>query len=120
MSVASAAGLGEYVIGRRDAPTRLEINRSALEAFITKSEENDDVIEKDSDKHLSQSEDVTPINIPDEVPSPVPSTPLQRVSSNVPSLHIDIQIHIDSDATPEQIDKIFESMAKHLYNKHGN
>ena len=37
------------------------------------------------------------------------------ISSNVPSLHIDIQIHIDSDATPEQIDQIFASMAKHLY-----
>lgn len=34
-----------------------------------------------------------------------------------PSLHIDIQIHIASDATLEQIEKIFESMAKHLYGK---
>lgn len=32
-----------------------------------------------------------------------------------PSLHVDIQIHIDKDAKPEQIDKIFESMAKHIY-----
>ncbi|SRR6266567_5581093 len=32
-----------------------------------------------------------------------------------PSLHIDIQIHISSDAPAEQIDHIFESMAKHLY-----
>lgn len=31
-----------------------------------------------------------------------------------PKLHVDIQIHISPDSTPEQIDKIFESMAKHL------
>lgn len=32
-----------------------------------------------------------------------------------PSLHIDIQVHISPDSSPDQIDKIFESMAKHLY-----
>jgi len=32
-----------------------------------------------------------------------------------PSLHMDIQIHIAADASLEQIDRIFESMAKHLY-----
>jgi hypothetical protein len=32
-----------------------------------------------------------------------------------PSLHIDIQVHISPDAKPEQIDKIFESMSKHIY-----
>ncbi len=31
-----------------------------------------------------------------------------------PNLHVDIQIHISPDSTPEQIDRIFESMAKHL------
>lgn len=32
----------------------------------------------------------------------------------IPSLHIDIQIHISPDTSSDQIDKIFESMAKHL------
>jgi hypothetical protein len=32
-----------------------------------------------------------------------------------PSLHVDIQIHISSDASTAQIDAIFSSMAKHLY-----
>ena len=31
-----------------------------------------------------------------------------------PNLHIDIQIHISPETTPEQIDQIFASMAKHL------
>lgn len=35
-----------------------------------------------------------------------------------PALHIDVQIHIAADASPDQIDQIFASMAKHLYGKH--
>ena len=31
-----------------------------------------------------------------------------------PSIHIDLQIHISPEAKPEQIDKIFESIAKHF------
>jgi len=34
-----------------------------------------------------------------------------------PTVHLDIQIHIPADATPEQIDQIFSSMARHLYAK---
>lgn len=36
------------------------------------------------------------------------------ISGGVPSIHIDIQIHISPDAKPDQIDQIFASMAKHL------
>ena len=37
------------------------------------------------------------------------------VESRGPSLHIDVQIHIDAAASAEQVDQIFSSMAKHLY-----
>ncbi|WP_439662592.1 hypothetical protein ACSHWB_14745 [Lentzea sp. HUAS TT2] len=37
--------------------------------------------------------------------------------NNGPNVHLDIQIHIPADASPEQIDSIFASMAKHLYQK---
>lgn len=43
--------------------------------------------------------------------------PPSRVESPTPTLHIDFQVHIAADAPPEQIDQIFESMAKHLYAK---
>ncbi len=33
----------------------------------------------------------------------------------VPTIHIDLQIHISPDADPGQIDLIFAAMAKHLY-----
>ena len=39
----------------------------------------------------------------------------QAPCSNKPNLHIDLQIHISPDSTPEQIECIFSSMAKHLY-----
>ena len=35
--------------------------------------------------------------------------------NNRPQLHIDVQVHIDSSASAEQIDQIFKSMATHLY-----
>ena len=36
-------------------------------------------------------------------------------TSNRPNLHIDLQIHISPESTPEQIETIFACMAKHLY-----
>lgn len=52
--------------------------------------------------------------------APVSETPVNQkaVSTNGgigPSVHIDLQIHVSPEATPEQIDQIFKSMAKHLY-----
>lgn len=40
-----------------------------------------------------------------------PTTPRQQA----PTVHIDIQVHIDPASTAEQIDQIFASMARHLY-----
>jgi hypothetical protein len=37
-----------------------------------------------------------------------------------PEVHIDIQIHISPESSPQQIDTIFQSMAKHLYGREGN
>jgi hypothetical protein len=34
-----------------------------------------------------------------------------------PPLHINVQVHISSDATPHQIEQIFASMAKHLQHR---
>lgn len=38
-------------------------------------------------------------------------------TAGAPSLHVDVQIHIDATASAEQIDQIFSSMAKHLYGR---
>ena len=34
-----------------------------------------------------------------------------------PGVHINVQVHVSSDATPDQIDQIFASMAKHIYGR---
>lgn len=48
-----------------------------------------------------------------------PEIPVRAATAggSTPSLHIDLQVHISPEATVEQIDKIFASMAKHLYRK---
>jgi hypothetical protein len=46
--------------------------------------------------------------------APVVNQPSLKLPSGAPSLHIDIQVHISPESSPEQIDKIFASMAKHL------
>lgn len=38
-------------------------------------------------------------------------------AQGAPEIHIDIQIHISPESTAQQIEKIFESMAKHLYGR---
>ncbi len=45
----------------------------------------------------------------------VDADPVEDESRVGPRLHLDVQIHIPADATAEQIDRIFASMAKHLY-----
>lgn len=39
------------------------------------------------------------------------------VAESLPNLHIDVQVHIDASAAPEQIEAVFASMAKHLYGR---
>jgi hypothetical protein len=41
--------------------------------------------------------------------------PAKALARSKPNLHIDLQIHISPESTPEQIETIFACMAKHLY-----
>lgn len=50
---------------------------------------------------------------PADTPSPNPADG-GKTHGFSPRLHIDVQVHISPESSPEQIDKIFESMAKHL------
>jgi hypothetical protein len=54
---------------------------------------------------------------PPSLPPPNPPMPPSGGAPVSPGLNINLEIHISSDATPDQIDKIFESMAKHIYKK---
>jgi hypothetical protein len=50
-------------------------------------------------------------------PAMQPTATGGAICTPMPSLHIDIQVHIAADASADQIDQVFASMAKHLYGK---
>lgn len=62
-----------------------------------------------TDLHLVSS---GPLHTP---PAPRMPAVMARGNGGGPALHIDVQIHISPEASAEQIDQIFASMAKHLY-----
>jgi Family of unknown function (DUF5343) len=57
---------------------------------------------------------VGPLHTP-AAPSMAPALPVPAPNKTGPEVHIDIQIHISPESSSDQIDKIFASMAKHLY-----
>jgi hypothetical protein len=88
---------GEQVIGRIT---------NTFKALVGCAEFNDDSIDlNESTESNSASEKISPIGT------------RKLASSSLPNVHIDLQIHISPEASPEQIEKIFESMAKHLLGK---
>jgi hypothetical protein len=51
---------------------------------------------------------------------PAPTPPAQGQQLGVPQppgIHINLEVHISADSTPDQIEAIFASMAKHIYNR---
>ena len=76
-------------------------------------QEDDDIPEdqKEVDSVESPTPDIKPDPNDDQGKSPQADLPFS------PELNINIQIHIPSDAEPKQIDKIFENMAKYLFNR---
>lgn len=71
---------------------------------------NDDKKSPPVPKAAQSNDGVKTQPTPEHTPIPV----IQSPQDNKLSLHIDLQIHISPDATLEQIDKIFESIGKHL------
>ncbi len=59
----------------------------------------------------------TPTPVGQNLPPTSVTPPVIR--NTEPTVHLDIQIHIDSTASSQQIEQIFASMAKHLYGKEG-
>ena len=56
-----------------------------------------------------------PVVVPTRTTTPTKENTLVAAGNGRPSLHIDIQVHIDPTSSAEQIDQIFASMAKHFY-----
>ena len=71
-----------------------------------------------TDESLDVSLSSGPLHKPAGTTAPL--LPEKTALSGGPEVHIDIQIHISPESTSEQIDKIFESMSKHLYGRKGD
>jgi uncharacterized protein DUF5343 len=110
----------------------LRPNSELAHVFSTSSSAGAQVIDKTvkTFKAVVDEADFSAANAPTETtlpagplhtPAAPTATPAVTASnspsrpSNGPEVHIDIQIHISPDSSHEQIDKIFESMARHLY-----
>lgn len=63
-------------------------------------------VSEQTDLHMSSG----PLHTPAAKPAAAP-----EFRAPGPALHIDVQIHISPEASADQIDQIFASMAKHLY-----
>ena len=53
----------------------------------------------------------------ESTPKPNEKEVEKKTYSLDPSVHIDIQIHIPPDATPEQLEAIFKNMSKYLFDR---
>jgi hypothetical protein len=107
-------------------PDAHQRNQSDLDhVFSTSSSGGKQVIAKtvSTFKSLAEQAEFAPIQEHTELqmksgPLHTPAVPGTAASGAGPSpvaLHIDIQIHISPEASADQIDQIFASMARHLY-----
>lgn len=62
-------------------------------------------------EHSSTNITTGPLHAAPATPPPASA----HAAAKQPAIHIDIQIHISPESSAEQINKIFESMARHLY-----
>lgn len=72
---------------------------------------------KAKDTPSQEASDVPATESPMGVQNTSQSSPLPVKTSTTPTVHLDIQIHISPEASNEQIEKIFESMGKHIFNR---
>ena len=66
-----------------------------------------------ADQQPAASVQTGPIHAP--VSAAPQTTRSAQQNTAAPSVHIDLQIHISPEASTDQIDQVFKSMAKHLY-----
>jgi len=95
-----------------------------LEADVSKAKEQKAAKQKNGTDKPKVAKTSAPtkkaVPPPTEKAAPPPPPPVVETHGTggkpvfSPKLHVDIQIHISPDSSPEQIEKIFESMAKHL------
>lgn len=120
---AAAAGIAQALVESGQTTGLISGNRfdaAAIEEAIAQAEQ-DAPEETDSTDTPQPSRQAASRHAPVKpVRSAVSQTvtpPAASAGRPSPAVHIDVQIHIPATATPEQIDQIFASMAKHLYSR---
>lgn len=91
-----------------EANTKIEVTSTTLKS--TDKIKSKKIIKKPTKKDAQPIQSVT-------ASTQVPHTNDKIISTkkSMPDLNINIQIHISSDATPDQIEEIFKAMSKHIY-----
>jgi hypothetical protein len=80
-------------------------------------------VRQDTGAQKSASEQIADMGKPSHSAKQQPEIPIldarppQNRKTGVPTIHVDLEIHISPESTPEQIDKVFECIAKHLYGR---
>jgi hypothetical protein len=114
--IASSLGLVSGNKSKTGINTLIEILETA---HLIRDDDGKYVIHEDASKKAAEATNAEASDDPPETDDPPPKKKakvhLPGVSvGNPPDIHINIQVHISPESTPEQIEKIFESMAKYL------
>lgn len=111
------SGVGDSAAGKYASlfTLLLEANPAKISDAKTSSTNGVKVKSKETNPQSAKLEQVTPLQV-----NPIPNThtavhPIVNPAN--PEVHVNVQVHIAADATNEQIEKIFESMGKHLFNR---
>lgn len=95
----------------------LKADLNEAEAANIKKEPKIKASKKESRTNSKTTKKNQPLQEPNQsVVTPPITPPPTTVLRNAPELHINLQLHISPESSADQIDKIFESMAKHLKN----
>lgn len=104
-------GAGEGAVGRM----------AALCAVLLEADASKQPDEKPERSRPEKKAEKRPVAV---VPAPVAHLPAEKPASGItpsgpqiPGININLEIHISADSTPDQIDAIFASMAKHIYKR---
>lgn len=103
MRFAEGAGVGKFIAAGVGRETHLEVDRAALEAFVTDTP----AATPDAPNGTDVTKKEPPASPPPQVP---PATP-QVVGTGI---HVNVEIHIAADAKPATIEEIFKNMRKYL------
>jgi DNA-binding transcriptional ArsR family regulator len=117
------AGVGEsvkqkmttlYLLLAEADPTKQDNTPATVKASKTSKPVTPPKFSSSGTKKVDLDKSNGKAQLPPESEQKIQQSP-QHDSNIAPSLHIDIQIHIPPEASAEQIDHIFASMAKHFY-----